>query len=245
MLTLFYTVSDDNSSVQSSPWQRDHTWKQTTPQRNASNHMTFFYRGRSKRRHKCVSYHLQRRPYATITLATEQSSGTSERTKCSMQGIKCNRCVSANPCQKNIDKCVKPHQLMQIVQILWNKSLQVMNNITSPRKRILRELERVTIDDLSYKRCRGKVNQVLPVSTAPPVITESAETNGSSVEESRATSSKNCSYSITSLLSGKNEKRDDKLSSQFVPVPRMTHQTLKEEPSYDTVDSPRVDIMVI
>lgn len=225
--------------MQSSPWQRDHTWKQTTPTRNASNHMTFFYKGHSKRKHKCASYHLQRRPYAIIHLPSDQISN-SERTKCIMQGIKCNRCVSVHP-------SVKPHQgLMQIVQQLWNKSLHMMNNITSPRKRILRELERVTIDDLSYKRCRGKVNQVLPVTTVQPAIvtTENVETNGSSVEETKATSSKNCSYSITSLLSGKNEKRDDK-SSQFIPVLRMTHQTLKEEPSYDTVDSPRVDIMVI
>lgn len=249
-------MSDDNSSVQSSPWQRDHTWKQTTPQRNFSNHMTFYYRGRLKRKYKCVSYHLQRRPIATINLSIfEQSLGNGERTnnKCILKGIKCNRCVSsAHPCQKNINVVDPSVKLINIVQKLWNRSLHSMNNITSPRKRILRELERVTIDDLSLKRCKGKINQVLPATTtAQQVATDSIETNGngSGETESKATSSssKNCSYSITSLLSSnnKNEKKEDKLSSQLVPVPRMTHPTLKEEPSYDMVDSPRVDIMVI
>lgn len=229
--------------MQSSPWQRDHTWKQSTPTRNTSNHMSFFYKNHLKKKHRCASYHLKRRPYATI-YHTSDKILNSERTKCIMPGIKCNRCLSVSPSVK------RQKSLIQIVQRLWNKSLHVMNNITSPRKRILRELERVTIDDLSYKRCRGKVNHVLPVTTAHPttITTEFIDTNGSSVEESNvkvtATTSKNCSYSITSLLSGKNDRREDK-SSQFVPVPRMTHQTLKEEPSYDTTDSPRIDIMVI
>lgn len=38
------SVSDDNSSIQSSPWQRDHSWKQTTPQRNLSKPLCFYYR---------------------------------------------------------------------------------------------------------------------------------------------------------------------------------------------------------
>uniref|UniRef100_A0A1B0G4R8 Protein hairless n=1 Tax=Glossina morsitans morsitans TaxID=37546 RepID=A0A1B0G4R8_GLOMM len=36
-------VSDDNSSIQSSPWQRDHCWKQVTPRKNASKEMSLFY----------------------------------------------------------------------------------------------------------------------------------------------------------------------------------------------------------
>lgn len=213
--------------------------------------MTFHYRGRLKKRHKCVSYHLRRRPYATISLPSSTEQSSSERTsdKCILKGIKCNKCViSAQPCRRNSNALDPNAKLMSIVQKLWNRSLHSMNNITSPRKRILRELERVTIDDLSYKRCRGKVNQVLPAATtAQQTVADSIETNcnGSGETESKATSSKNCSYSITSLLSSKNDKRDDKLSSQSVPVPRMTHPTLKEEPSYDMVDNPRVDIMVI
>uniref|UniRef100_A0A1B0CEZ2 Uncharacterized protein n=1 Tax=Lutzomyia longipalpis TaxID=7200 RepID=A0A1B0CEZ2_LUTLO len=36
-------VSDDNSSIQSSPWQRDHCWKQLTPRRNISQEMSMLY----------------------------------------------------------------------------------------------------------------------------------------------------------------------------------------------------------
>ncbi|CAG9807035.1 unnamed protein product [Chironomus riparius] len=37
------SYSDDNSSIQSSPWQRDHCWKQSRPRPNISKEMTFFY----------------------------------------------------------------------------------------------------------------------------------------------------------------------------------------------------------
>lgn len=37
------SVSDDNSSVQSSPWQRDHCWKQTAPRKNVSKELAMYY----------------------------------------------------------------------------------------------------------------------------------------------------------------------------------------------------------
>lgn len=37
------TVSDDNSSIQSSPWQRDHHWKQTSPKKCVSHELNFQY----------------------------------------------------------------------------------------------------------------------------------------------------------------------------------------------------------
>ncbi|XP_072929750.1 uncharacterized protein H [Epargyreus clarus] len=37
------SVSDDNSSVHSSPWQRDHCWKQPAPRRNLSKELTMYY----------------------------------------------------------------------------------------------------------------------------------------------------------------------------------------------------------
>ncbi|KAG5670951.1 hypothetical protein PVAND_001180 [Polypedilum vanderplanki] len=37
------SYSDDNSSIQSSPWQRDHCWKQSRPRHNISKEMAFFY----------------------------------------------------------------------------------------------------------------------------------------------------------------------------------------------------------
>ncbi|XP_058465552.1 protein hairless [Malaya genurostris] len=68
------SFSDDNSSVQSSPWQRDHCWKQPNPRSNISKEMTLYYH-----RPSCVRFKLspdvlkrlrlkRRRPY-------EQSMG--------------------------------------------------------------------------------------------------------------------------------------------------------------------------
>lgn len=39
----FVSVSDDNSSIQSSPWQRDHCWKQPSPRRNISKELSLYY----------------------------------------------------------------------------------------------------------------------------------------------------------------------------------------------------------
>lgn len=38
-----HTVSDDNSSIQSSPWQRDHSWKQPSPRKNISKDLSLYY----------------------------------------------------------------------------------------------------------------------------------------------------------------------------------------------------------
>jgi hairless-like protein len=38
---LIVLVSDDNSSLQSSPWQRDHCWKQATPRQNINKELEF------------------------------------------------------------------------------------------------------------------------------------------------------------------------------------------------------------
>lgn len=46
-LTSYYLlilVSDDNSSLQSSPWQREQTWKQSTPRKNLSQELILYYR---------------------------------------------------------------------------------------------------------------------------------------------------------------------------------------------------------
>lgn len=40
---LLLLVSDDNSSIQSSPWQRDQPWKQTRPRRGISKELSLYY----------------------------------------------------------------------------------------------------------------------------------------------------------------------------------------------------------
>lgn len=43
LLNSIISVSDDSSSVQSSPWQRDHYWKQTNPKANQNKELEFYF----------------------------------------------------------------------------------------------------------------------------------------------------------------------------------------------------------
>lgn len=57
------SFSDDNSSVQSSPWQRDHCWKQTSPRSNISREMALYYH-----RPSCVRFKLSRDEWKRLRL---------------------------------------------------------------------------------------------------------------------------------------------------------------------------------
>lgn len=74
-----FLVSDDNSSVQSSPWQRDHSWKQTTPKRDISQEMVlFFFRPKHRRGHR-GSRTRRRRPLSTFEDKEEESDAVYEQ----------------------------------------------------------------------------------------------------------------------------------------------------------------------
>ncbi|CAG4988249.1 unnamed protein product [Parnassius apollo] len=65
------SVSDDNSSVQSSPWQRDHCWKQPTPRRNVSKELAMYYCRPSTLHNTAIDVPARikrRRPYDTSHL---------------------------------------------------------------------------------------------------------------------------------------------------------------------------------
>lgn len=63
-----HLVSDDNSSIQSSPWQRDHNWKQTTPRKCSSKDLNFFYYRPIElilsKDSQAISKRIQRQPYS-------------------------------------------------------------------------------------------------------------------------------------------------------------------------------------
>lgn len=188
------SVSDDNSSVQSSPWQRDHSWKQATPRRNQSKEMTFSY------------YHLKkfpiwrtcknrRRPYAISAVDKTYLTIKSERTE------------QNSVCNKVTNKLRERSSLMTVIQMLIDKSASSTpprsEMVVSPRKRFLREMEKdkLQLDDACQKRSRNKS----AVSGSVPPVTIKVESpvrlNGitsSITEDMRAP--RNCSYSITSLL---------------------------------------------
>ncbi|XP_019880502.2 E3 ubiquitin-protein ligase Hakai isoform X2 [Aethina tumida] len=224
------SVSDDNSSIQSSPWQRDHSWKQTTPRRNASKQMAMMYwrprrvsarRGRRSRK--------RRRPYCPGPDQPEESSAGR---------------VTSVPKK---EQGARGAALLAIVQSLIDRNCRTStpprsDMVVSPRKRFLREMEkdRGQVDDSCLKRSRSRPQTAAvtpcltpPASVGAPIKTDSpphqrhtppSQINGSSssttdspvpvenkipppVAQTAATTPRNCSYSITSLLAEDHHQR--------------------------------------
>ncbi|KFB52382.1 AGAP004344-PA-like protein [Anopheles sinensis] len=74
------SFSDDNSSIQSSPWQRDHCWKQANPRANISKELALYYfrppnvRFRLARDTRARLRRKRRRPYeATLPAEVKQT----------------------------------------------------------------------------------------------------------------------------------------------------------------------------
>ncbi|XP_049878155.1 uncharacterized protein LOC126375269 [Pectinophora gossypiella] len=264
------SVSDDNSSIQSSPWQRDHCWKQTAPRRNLSKELAMYYcrpatlhttviaaASRQKRRRPYDTSHLDlvpnglRRPLTNGICEKKRNGDTQSPGEDAVDG------ASTEAKSKSDDdrwadydrekyyhmKLKKPYQyhklrvykktrpalrrkeLTRTIDKLRERiaSLPVPVNaklancrqehmMVSPRKRILRELERVSLEDQSMKR-RAKTVPTLSTAsyppspgpshaTKPPVDTPFRPHNGVATTRKEQTVSKNVSsYSIHSLLS--------------------------------------------
>lgn len=249
----FLLDSDDNSSIQSSPWQRDHCWKQTQPRHNISKEMTlFFHRPRRlqlttecQRSAKAK----RRRPLEKTGdirfIKTEKSEdtndGISDDSKTQLEEDKKNgndESLSQESNEKN--KTVVKGKLENILKKLsdrMTKSLatngngsnghqtslpptnyslanHIANSINtqphvSPRKRILRELEKVSLED--SKRSRPKTQtgimngNTIPMSSVSPQLSNgSLKNQHEKASATPAVSRPISSYSITSLLAHNN-----------------------------------------
>ncbi|XP_065080072.1 protein hairless-like [Ochlerotatus camptorhynchus] len=296
------SFSDDNSSVQSSPWQRDHCWKQTNPRSNISKEMSLYYH-----RPSCVRFKLsrdvwkrlrlkRRRPYeqsaandvaldyeiirdkdvppdATEADAMEingksPETGSDEDEEKGMQqanggggGVVENGTIDFK-IRKRRGMLKRSKELGVIVQQLTVRVANSTNSAprmppagmrsmlssshqqhVSPRKRILRELEKVSLEDSStMKRSRskpGSSSTVITATTATPLASVSSNgtgssnpsgsssnsngklTNGASAVESRTPSIPTTpvsrpisSYSITSLLGHNSSSESSNNSSR-------------------------------
>lgn len=90
-MNCIFVVSDDNSSVQSSPWQRDHCWKQASPRHHAARGLEFMIsRPRSQRRLKHTPKGVRRkrrRPYDTSSVDWNDKSSVKSTNGRSALGI--------------------------------------------------------------------------------------------------------------------------------------------------------------
>lgn len=162
-----FSVSDDNSSIQSSPWQRDHCWKQTHPRRRITTEFNFYYRRNPKTR-LCVHPRLiakkRRRPLDPTAILVPESMAA----------------YSTKVSRKLMNGTSSSGKVLGVIIDKLSRLLDP--NVVSPRKRILRELERVSLEDQASKRR----------ATPQPVCTTSAPPTPSAKQLS--------SYSITSIL---------------------------------------------
>ena len=152
---LILAVSDDNSSIQSSPWQRDHCWKQANPRRCISTEFNLYYR-RDPRNRLCAHPRLvarkRRRPLdpTIFQLVCQESTMNYHENASSLKGRKSNNVGGSG----------------KALSLIIDKLARLLDsNVVSPRKRILRELERVTLEDQASKR-RATPQPINP-TTAP------------------------------------------------------------------------------
>lgn len=151
------TVSDDNSSIQSSPWQRDHCWKQSNPRRCGSTEFNLYYR-RDPRNRLSTDPRLlarqRRRPLDPLISQIGQESVSN----CPRDGT--------STCRKNNSSSVIAGKALSLI---IDKLARLLDpNVVSPRKRILRELERVTLEDQASKRRATPQPTTNPTSAPVP-----------------------------------------------------------------------------
>ncbi|KAF2900800.1 hypothetical protein ILUMI_05400 [Ignelater luminosus] len=235
------SVSDDNSSIQSSPWQRDHSWKQSTPRRNLSKEMTFYY-CRRKSLQLPKKSKKRRRPYAASPNPSVDSS--------SCNTINSERTEKNSVCNKVTNKHRVRPSLLSVVQMLIDKSVSSTppraEVVVSPRKRFLREMEKdkLQVDDACQKRSRNKTQTVSVASSVSTGTPPAATKVGSPVRLNGTTDEvrtpRNCSYSITSLLA---EDRTSRRSPEDSPshFSSVTQTQYCSPPSEDPWYSESVD----
>lgn len=207
-------MSDDNSSVQSSPWQRDHCWKQTSPRKNISSELEFFLHLPHKPRHYTFCSKSVRRKYrrpmdTTLVQLNPQP-------------------VASGPVQtklKTEHRSVKT--LAHLTHILWERALKHNESPPRPeiltlRKRILKELEKVSLEDLGGSKRRAKTSHVS--STGPPTPAAPGPKPLSS-------------HSITAILGRDIKTEDSKDNHKERECSPSFLRTLLKSPHSDSADS--------
>ncbi|XP_014217023.1 pollen-specific leucine-rich repeat extensin-like protein 1 isoform X2 [Copidosoma floridanum] len=200
------SLSDDNSSIQSSPWQRDHCWKQTSPRRNISTEFNFYYRRNPKARlsvHPRLIARKRRQPLDTSSSLALLQESAANRQKSKQQS----QLPQPPPIVRKLNGGTTPPN--KSLNIIIEKLARLLeSNVVSPRKRILRELERVSLEDQASKRRATPLqpaNSTMANETAPPALKQLS------------------SYSITSILG------EDKISPSIENEPGFLRNLLKPQ----------------
>lgn len=254
--------SDDNSSIQSSPWQRDHCWKQSRPRHNISKEMAFSYTRPTRlyltHESQKVAQSMRRRPLHKSERINFKEKENDVEVKEEIKIERSDEKNSSNDSKESIDtldgagrearlnkrklnKIVKKlsdrmvsklalngnganghhhHASTAVIPTSYSLASHIANSINSqsphqhvsPRKRILRELEKVSLED--SKRSRPKsITTNGNMTHFPPQ--QSSLINGSLKNEKAppTVSRPISSYSITSLLAHNTSNNNNNNSS--------------------------------
>lgn len=235
---LFPLVSDDNSSIQSSPWQRDHCWKQVLPRKNINRELEFmmnFLKPRKIRLLSAVVRRRRRKPYDLIKfdynlvikgeIKEEIDNITTKNELKSLEKDNPNRKFSITDNKVNEQEYFKKKQfttnfskgkkkLSEIaLKLMERKSHEATSNscrtdpgIVSPRKRILKEMEKVSLEEMgnANKKYRARTVgntacntvSVIAGTTSGQIVTSATHT-ATTFSTTKSTSS----HSISSILS--------------------------------------------
>ncbi|XP_063387325.1 protein hairless [Cydia fagiglandana] len=255
--TASLSVSDDNSSIHSSPWQRDHCWKQPAPRRNLSKELAMYYcrpAALTAQAIRAGARAKRRRPYDATPLeprnglcrngavspgrdavdgAPDSAAKPADERRTDCDREKYYHMKLKKPYQyhklrvyKKTKPAIRPKVLARTIDKLRERiaalpapvnaklaSCRQEHMMVSPRKRILRELERVSLEDQGTKR-RAKTVPALSTASyppspgpgpsraaAPPDTPPARSTNGTASLRKEPVSKNVSSYSIHSLLS--------------------------------------------
>ncbi|KAL5282354.1 H family protein [Megaselia abdita] len=158
------SCSDDNSSLQSSPWQRDHYWKQSNPKKEISKELCLYfckqkqYGKATTINNKNVLKFISRRPFIT---EIERVISTKNQLNNAVTKMRYQPAYKFNSNLSNVIERLtfiaekKMHSLLGKQNHITVKLIDAYNHThISPRKRILREFEKVSLDD--NKRSKSK-----------------------------------------------------------------------------------------
>lgn len=256
--------SDDNSSIQSSPWQRDHCWKQTQPRHNISKEMVLFFHRPERLRltveSKKTAQSKRRRPLDKngnikfIKVVKKEESDDDETTPDKVKKEFDDEKVKVNgddfeekplsPDRRKVEKISKgklDKVLKQLADRMasalalngnsnsngngsnghhapptpttYSLASHIANSINtqphqhvSPRKRILRELEKVSLEDTKRSRPKSLTNgnSIITATTSPQLSNGSLKIQQDKTSVAPPVSRPISSYSITSLLAHNN-----------------------------------------
>ncbi|XP_023935942.1 serine/arginine repetitive matrix protein 1 [Bicyclus anynana] len=227
------SLSDDNSSLHSSPCasSRDHAWKQPAPRRHLARALAFCYVRPSSLRAahtRRAARRKRRRPFDALDAPDADAPGDDavdgpapppdDREKYYHMKLKKPYQYHKLRVYKKTKSPFRPKELARTIDRLREKAaaLPVLVNaklancrqehaMVSPRKRILREMERVSLEDQATKR---RAKTVPALGTAPPAPSpgpsRARTPNGTQPKPAKHVSS----YSIHSLLSMPDETRE-------------------------------------